>query len=73
MTVTTGGCAQDDGDIADYCLVVPRILATMIMMPSWPRLPMSRGLYGASPDGGGVGSISTQLFWRSFETLLPGE
>lgn len=47
-------------------LVVPRVLATMIMMPIVMVLANLAGLYAASLTAG-LGGISSTLFWRSFQ------
>ncbi len=50
-------------------LVVPRILATMIMMPIVASIANVAGLYGASVTAN-LGGISPTLFWRSFQDIV---
>lgn len=50
-------------------LVVPRVLATMLMMPIVTALANLAGLYGASLTSD-LGGVSHTLFWRSYQGIL---
>ena len=49
-------------------LVVPRVVATMLMMPIVAALANLAGLYGASLTAE-MGGVSHTLFWRSFQGI----
>lgn len=50
-------------------LVLPRLLATMIMMPIVVSIANLAGLYAASLTAN-LGGISSTLFWRSFQDYV---